>query len=236
MTVRRAGFGDLGWVIATLAARRERLVPHAPVFWRPAPDAPHAHRKFLESQLVKGGAQIQRTDTAVLVATPRTGSWVIDDAHVPDATWVDGDGPDLWNAFAADCSAAELVRFVCPVYEEDRATFARMVGLVLEESWWLLELEDSGGGEAGQRIPLPGAEAITVAAPPVYAPPGPILFLPALSDIEEALPAARSVATQHGCAAVVVNQLAGEDRLADGLTNAGFRRHCDYYGGPVRAV
>ena len=92
------------------------------------------------------------------------------------------------------------------------------------------------GGVAGLDISLPGADAVTVAAPPIYAPPGPVLFLPAPTDAGAALPAAVDKATDIGCAAVVVNQVAGDDALAGSLAGAGFHRHCDYYSGTIRHI
>ena len=135
---------------------------------------------------------------------------------------------------ADDCSQ-NTVRLVCPTYEEDRAQFASSVDLCVAESWWLLEL-DTGGGVAGLGISLPGADAVTVAAPPVYAPPGPVLFRPAPTDAAAALPAALDKAAEIGCAAIVVNQVAGDDALAGSLAGAGFRRHCDYYVGTIRHI
>lgn len=235
MTAWAATTADLDWIIATLTMRREPLAQRAPIFWRPAPDADTHHRAFIDHLMAEGGAKAYRTDAAVLVAAPRRGGWLVDDAYVPATDWIDGDGRDLWNALAVDCDG-DQVRLVCPTYEHDRAAFAQAVGLTVEESWWLLELDGSGGGLAGERLPLPGAEAVTVAAPPVYAPPGPVLFLPTPSDADQALPAAKSEAAQRGCAAIVVNQTAVEDALADSLTGAGFRRHCDYYRGTIQRV
>lgn len=230
MTVRQLTVKDIDWAVATLARRREPLVEKAPIFWRPAPQAVKSHRAFLERLLTDAGGRGYRTDTAVLIAGPRGDGLLVDDAFVPDERWADGDGSAMWSAFAADRAGA-AVRFVCPTYERERGEFARSVGLELAESWWLLELPGSGGGQAGEEIELPGAPARTVGAPPVYAPPGPILFLPAPADASRALPAAVEQAPKLGCAAIVVNQTAGDDALGTELTKAGFRRHCGYYTG-----
>ena len=216
---------DLDWAVAVLGERRRTLVPYAPLFWRPSPGAAAVHRRFLE-RLLTDGARGYRTRDSVLIAVPRDDGWLVDDAYLL------GDGPDLWNAFDADAHGA-AVRFVCPCVETGRGEFASAAGLSVAESWWLLELPGSRGGEAGTRIPLPGAAAVTVGAPPVYAPPGPILYLPAPTDAEAALPAAAVGARELGCAAVVVNQVAGEDLLTEALATNGFRRHCDYYTGVV---
>ena len=96
----------------------------------------------------------------------------------------------------------------------------------------VLGLPNTSGGEAGVRVQLPGAEAITVAAPPVYDPHGRILFLPALSHSRTALPAAVVRAPQLGCPAIVVTRSRGDDALSE----TGFRRHCDYYTEAINSI
>jgi len=123
-----------------------------------------------------------------------------------------------------------------PTYEQARVEFAQAVGLAIAESWWLMELPNSGSGEAGAQVTLPGADAITVGAPPVYAPPGPILFLRTVTNTDLALPAAISKAPELGCAAIAVNETAADDGLAKPLAAAGFRQHCDYYTGIVSSI
>ena len=235
MTVSVPTLEDLDWIVSVLARRREPLVEYAPVFWKPPPRAGVHHRAFIEFLLTDGGAKAYRTDASVLIATRRGDGWLVDDASVHGEPWAAGDGRGLWNAFEADCRGDD-VRLVCPTYEHDRAGFAQAVGLSLAESWWLIEVPDSGGGEAGTRVTVPGAEALTVGAPPVYAPPGPILFLRAVTSPDLALSAAISEVAGLGCAAIVVNQTVEDDDLAMSLAAAGFRRHCDYYTGVVRAV
>lgn len=222
---------DLDWVVDVLRRRREALVPHAPVFWRPAPDAGARHRAYLEHLLTRDGARAWRTSSSTLVAAHRGDGWLVDDVHVEDWT---SDGVDLWNAFASGCGGYD-VRFVVPTYETARAQHAAAAGLTVVESWWLLELPSSGGGEAGVEVQLPGSEAVTVAAPPVYAPPGPMLFLPRVTDTD-ALPVAVDRAPALGCAGVVVNQRAGDGTVGPALSDLGFRRHCDFFEGVLRPV
>lgn len=229
------GPDDLDWVVEVLQERREPLVGLAPVFWRPAADAAAHHRAFLEHLVTDGGAKAYRTDTAVLVAVPRGPGWLVDDLHVPGSAWAGGDGRTLWNALAGQTHGSQ-VRLVCPTYERDRAEFAQAAGLHVAESWWLLELPRASGGEAGLRVDLAGTEALTVAAPPVYDPGGPVLFLGPVSDSRAALPVAVDTAPRLGCAAIVVNQVAGEEALAGALAQAGFRRHCDYYTGTIDPI
>ena len=83
---------------------------------------------------------------------------------------------------------------------------------------------------------LVGAEAITVAAPRVYDPPGPVLFLPSVTDASTALPAAADSAARLGCPAIVVNHVAGDDALAQALSRTGFRQHCDYFTGVIDSI
>ena len=229
------GSDDLDWAVQVLRKRREPLVECAPVFWRPAADASAHHRVFIEHLVSEAGAKAFRTDKAILVAVPRDEGWLVDDLYVPGSEWAKGDGRTLWNALDGEAHGSP-VRLVCPTYEGDRAEFARTAGLSITESWWLLELLGAAGGEAGVRVDLAGAEAITVAAPPVYDPLGPILFLPSVSDASAALPAAIESAPRLGCAAIVVNHPAGDDALARALARTGFRQHCDYFTGAIDAI
>lgn len=235
MPVRAATSADVDWIVTVLEERRKPLVQLAPVFWRPAPDAATKSQEYIEYLLTDGGARGYRTDDGVLIAAPRGDGWLVDDMYVRGDRWADGGGKDLWNALTNDVGGSEI-RFVCPTYEPHRAEFARATGLTVAESWWLREL-DSSGGEPSIQVQLPGADAITVPAPPVYAPPGPILFLPgAPSDPFVAIPAAVKKAEELGCASVVVNVVLGADELASTLRAAKFRQHCDYYTGTVRAL
>jgi hypothetical protein len=232
MTAAVLTLSDLDWVVGTLARRREALVEQAPTFWRPAADAAKKHRAFMEYLFTKAGAKGYRTDSSVLIAAPRGDGWLVDDAYVRDDEWTGGDGQLLWDAFAAECGGA-AVRLVCPTHEREKGEFAGRVGLELAESWWLRELAGSGGGQAGSTVDLPGTTALTIAAPAVYAPPGPILFLPDATDAARAVPAAIKEAPRLGCAAIVVNEKSGDRPLQTHLTRAGFRQHCDYYTGTV---
>lgn len=235
VTASVATLDDLDWIVAVLVRRREPLVEYAPVFWKPAPGARRKHRAFIEYLLTEGGAKACRTEASVLIAARRGDGWLVDDASVHGAPWAAGDGRELWNAFDAD-SHGEDVRLVCPTYERDRAEFAQAAGLAVSESWWLMEVPDSGGGDVGTQVTVPGADALMVDAPAVYAPAGPILFLRAVANADLALPAAISRVGDLGCAAVVVNQTVDDDDLAVSLAAAGFRQHCDYYTGGIREL
>lgn len=64
------------------------------------------------------------------------------------------------------------------------------------------------------------AAAATVGAPPVYAPPGPILFLPEVADPCQAITAAVEEAARRGCAGGVVDHHPGDDALEAALIGA----------------
>jgi hypothetical protein len=233
VTASLASLDDLDWIIARLAERRAPLVALAPIFWRPAPDAVERHQAFIEHLLTEGGGLAYRTADSVLVASPRGDGWLVDDLHVHHGRWTT-DGIDLWNALAADHRGQD-VRLVCPRYELDRAAFASSIGLRIAETWWLIEL-GTGGGEARVTVSLPGADAITVGAPPVYAPPGPMLFLPSLQGSTTAVPAALDRAPELGCAGIVVNQIASDQGMVEVLHAAGLRPHCDYFTGIIDTI
>ena len=230
MGVRALTPDDLDWVVAVLAERRKLLIPHAPIFWHPAQHAARIHRAYLARLLTQAGARGYRTDTAVLIAAPSPPGWIVDDARVPGEQWDTPDTDAFWHAFTVDCSG-DPVRFVCPRYEQERGAFAVRVGLTLAESWWLKELPGSQGGQPGLTVELPGASAVTTAAPPVYAPPGPMLLLPEVANPHTAIPAALSEAPRRGCAGIVINQRPDQAVLAVELRRTGFRQHCDYYAG-----
>jgi hypothetical protein len=183
--------------------------------------------------MTEGGGRAYRTTGSVLVASPTSDGWLVDDLHIRAGRWA-SEGLELWNALASD-RPGQGVRFVCPTYEGDRADFASSVGLSVAETWWLIELE-GGGGEPRVSVSLPGADAITVGAPPVYAPPGPMLFLPAPEDATLAVPAALAKAEELGCAGIVVNQIAGDESMGATLRAAGLRPHCDYFTGSLERV
>lgn len=230
MAVARLSVADLDWAVDLLRERRGPLVSHAPIFWRPAPDARAKHREFLEFLLTDGKARGYRTANAILIAAPRGDGWLVDDAFVPDRA-DRFDGRELWNAFASDCGGA-AVRFVCPTYEAARAAYAVAAGLTVQETWWLKELS-SFGGAVGLEVDIHGVRATTVDAPPVYAPGGPMLFLPVVDAASPAITAMTARGEELGCAGVVVNQSAGDEQLTAALREAGLRPHCSYFAGTV---
>ena len=163
MTVRALTVDDLEWAVETLGRRRANLVPFAPVLWRPATSASRVHLAFLRSLITSGGALGFRTDHALLIAAPGRPSWNVDDAFVPPGQW-GTDGQQLWDALAARIRG-ERVRFVCPVFEVERAHFASSAGLTVADSWWHIDVPHQDQGAKGCDHQVTGAAAVLVLAP-----------------------------------------------------------------------
>jgi hypothetical protein len=69
---RQLGKSDLTWVVDLACARRERIAPLAPRFWKPAPNARELHSAFLRSLIDSSEVVSIRTDQVFL---RRTGRW-----------------------------------------------------------------------------------------------------------------------------------------------------------------
>lgn len=232
MTVGRIAIEDLDWAVERLAQRRAALASHAPVYWRPAANAAHAHRRYLGYVLSKGGGVGFRTGNALLIAAPGgIGRWIIDDAFVPDGEWA-RTGQLLWNALSSEI-AGSPVRFVCPVPEPDRVGFARTLGLHLQTSWWHETIEQIRPPAESHDLYVKGATARLVPAPRIYDPGGPVLFLTEIGDFARALPAARAEAKRLGSPVVVADQPHSDTALAAALQGAGYHRHCDFFDGTI---
>lgn len=233
MTVRRLTPDDVGWAVGRLARRRARLVPYAPVYWRPAHDADAAHRRFLAHVLGKGGGTGFRTDDALMIAAPgRGGGWTVDDAVVADGGWADT-GQQLYNALSQE-TAGSSIRFVCPTPEPERSQFAQAQGLQLQTSWWQLAVDQiRPSPDDGEHPRINGATASLVRAPQIYDPGGPILFVTDITDARQALPSARAEAERLGSPVIVVDQRPADKELGFVLDNAGFYRHCDFLAGTI---
>jgi hypothetical protein len=205
------------------------LVPFAPVYWRPAPDAAERHREFL-IHLLDHGAVGFRTDADLILAQPLGQGWVIDDAAVDDDAW-DVAGRALWQAISAALTGP--VRWVCPVPEPARVRFAQAQGFETVESWWHWNVPWPLATASDPDPTVTGASARLVPAPPVYAPGGPVLFLTGVENTRTALADAMQIAPGLGSPVVVVSQPSGEEALAFELEAAGFVRHCDFLQKPA---
>lgn len=230
---RAMTISDIEWAVKVLARRRAGLVPHAPLYWRPAADALERHRAYLAHLIGGEGHGFGfRTDDALMIAASGPHGWTVDDAWVQPDRW-EHEGLALWTRTAAEVGTGNIVRFVCPVFEPERTSFARHQGLVLDNSWWHAAINISaptGASEAKPRVT--GSRAVLVPAPPVYDPGGPILFLQDVRDLN-AITHSREEAARCGSPLVVVDQPAGADHLARALAEGGFTRHCDFLVGTV---
>jgi hypothetical protein len=226
MSVDRLLPEDVDWIVERLAERRQELVTHAPAYWRPASDAEHRHRVFIEALLGDGGAVGLRSHDELMLAQPRGSGWLVDDAAVAEDKW-ETDGSDLWAALLDAVSGP--MRWVCPVPEPERRAFVATRGFELAESWWHRDVDvPLAALDAPGQVAVVGASARLVQAPPVYAPGGPILFLTDVSGADEALVDAVSQAPHLGAPVIVVSQAPADSDLGAELTLAGFKRHCDF--------
>lgn len=217
---------DVGWAVSVLARRRAALVPHAPLYWRPAADALERHRAHLAHVIGEGQGVGFRTTDALMVAAEGGRGWTIDDAWVQPDRW-ERDGAELW-ALTMEHVDTDPVRFVCPVFEPERAAFARHRGLVPASSWWHAEVDALETTRAHDEDPhVAGTSAALVPAPPIYDPGGLILFLHDVRDVS-AIAESRKEARRCGSPLVVVDQPAGRADLADALADESFTRHCDF--------
>ncbi|MDO9457891.1 hypothetical protein [Nocardioides sp.] len=205
--VRPLTASDLDWVVATSAARREVLAPHAPRFWRPAADATARHRAFLTRLVDDPAALTLRTDHGYLMALGDATRRVVDDMAVTDEAWAD-EGVALLRAVV---DATTTVRFVVPVAEPRRREAAEALGLRVAESWWHrdLPLVQVRGESDRVELSTAGARGRLVPAPPVYAPGGPVLLV---TDVETgtALAALEDEAAERGATVSVVSQRADD--------------------------
>lgn len=229
--IRAMTLGDIEWAVEVLARRRGQLVPYAPLYWRPAADAVERHRAYLAYLIGEDRGLGFRSDDALMIAASGPHGWTIDDAWVQPDRW-EHEGHALWTKTAAE-TGGNLVRFVCPVFEPERASFARQQGFVLDNSWWhaAIDVPDTIG--VSEKVPrVTGSRAALVPAPPVYDPGGPILFLQDVRD-PTAITRSREEAVRCGSPLVVVDQPTGANDLARALAESGFTRHCDFLVGPV---
>jgi hypothetical protein len=217
---------DVDWIVHRLAVRRRALRPHAPVYWRPAADAASRHRDYLRFLLGDGGAIGFRTSSDLILAQPSGPGWLVDDAAVDEDRW-SIEGAELWGAIRQELHG--YTRWVCPVPEVARREFVLSHDFKLTESWWHRDVTgELSVVQADALVDVSGASARLVAAPPVYSPGGPILFLTHPADPALALQEALSKAPSLGSPVVVVSQPPEDSALAAALEARGFTRHCDF--------
>ena len=128
------------------------------------------------------------------------------------------------------------MRFVCPVPEPKRTALAVGLGLTCAETWWHRDLtERPADFPDDASLQVRGAQGRLVAAPPLYAPGGPVLFVTEFHD-RRALAAIERQAASCGAAVSVVTQ-APDDGVREALLRTiGYRRTCDFYEGSPQAV
>ena len=222
---------DLDWVVKILRGRREALVPHAPVFWRPALDAdsppPHVprpppHRGWSEGVAYDVVGARRRPSSRRLARRQHADRGLEPRRGQPSGT------PSRPAAAATRCSC------VVPAYETARARHAAAAGLTVIESWWLLD--PFLGRRRGRS---PGAPAAARPSPWLLrrSMPHPVrcCSFPGVTDTMRC----RTPSTRRVRSVALVSwstSAGGDDAIVPALTDRGFRRHCDFFEGVVRPV
>ena len=187
---------DLDWAVELTRARRERLAPHAPRFWRPAADAVARHRAFL-SRLIDDAATLTvRSEHGYLVAMHPGRHLVVDEMALEPAEQWAAEG----SALLREATALAPVRFVVPAVESERIDAALDLGLEPAEIWWYRDLEPGTGLNVvseDPRLSIEGVQAQLVPAPPVFDPGGPVLLVTSV-DGPDALRNAEQSAARRG--------------------------------------
>lgn len=223
---------DLTWVVDLAAARREHILPFAPRFWNPAPNARELHSAFLGALIDSPEVLSIRTDRGFLFGMPRNDLVLVDDMALED----DSEWPTDGQVLLRRAGESGRVRFVCPVPEEPRTLTASAVGLANVESWWHRNLEPARDRSTEVEDPVlvvGEAEGRLVQAPPVYAPGGPVLLVTQVTSPDSLTSIERAAAERGACVSVVTHQ-PGDERMAALLTSAGYKRATDYYEGTPR--
>jgi|GEM_PF-2855000 len=222
---------DLDWVLDTLGRRRERIVPYAPRFWRPAAGARAAHATFLGNQIANPEVLTVRTDHGVLFGVPRGDRLALDDLALTAEDLWPSEGAALLDAAVAAADGREL-DVVCPVCEPERRTAVEQLGIGVRESWWHRDLDATGPAELGE-VAVPGGTGRVVPAPPVYDPGGPVLLASDIADLA-ALRRLEAEAAARGAVVAVLTQAGGDAVRGVMLEGAGYRRTTDFLTGSLR--
>ena len=230
---RQLTMADLTWVVDLASARRERITPFAPRFWKPAPNARELHAAFLSSLIDSPEVISVRTDKGFLFGMPHNDLLLVDDMALQD----DSDWPTDGRVLLRWAGEIGPLRFVCPVPEEPRTSTASAVGLAKVESWWHRDLEPGADRlpEGGDPVLIVDeAQGRLVPAPPVYAPGGPVLLVTQVTS-PDSLTGIERAAAQRGAYVSVVTHQHRDEQLAELLTSAGYKRTTDYYEGTPSA-
>ena len=115
------------------------------------------------------GARGYGTERSVLVAAPRGEGWLVDDAAVDDGGRRRSGGS---SGMRSPPTARRRRPPGVPTYDTDRAEHATRAGLDRGRVVVAEGAARIGGGQSAIDVALPGADAVTVGAPPVYAPRG----------------------------------------------------------------
>jgi hypothetical protein len=231
MAVRPLVADDLDWVVDLATRRGEQRQPFAPRLWRRARDARRVHARYLGSLIADPAVPAMRTDHTFAFGMPRPGLVLVDDAAADRADQWATEGAALVRRLVG----GSRVRFVCPVPEPERAALAVQLGLSCAETWWHRDLTERPVDlRTDESLQVRGAQGRLIAAPPVYAPGGPVLLVTQFHD-RRALSEIEREAASRGATVSVVTQAPEDSVREELLLTAGYRRTCDFYEGTLKA-
>jgi hypothetical protein len=232
VAVRSLVADDLDWIVDLATRRGEQRQSFAARFWRRAPDARRVHARYLSSLIEDPAVPAMRTDHTFAFAMNRPGLLLVDDAAAERADQWATEGAALLRRLVGE----SRVRFVCPVPEPDRTALAVELGLRRAETWWHRDLaERPSDFQNDESLLVRGAQGHLAAAPPVYAPGGPVLLVTQFHD-RRALAEIEQKAASRGAAVSVVTQAPEDGVREELLLSIGYRRTCDFYEGTLKAV
>jgi hypothetical protein len=231
VAVRRLVADDLEWVVDLAGRSAERRQSFAPRFWRRAPDARRVHAGYLGALIADPGVAAMRTEHTFAVGIRRSGLVLVDDAAADRAERWASEAAALLRRLAGACP----VRFVCPVPEPERTALAVKLGLSCAQTWWHRDLNArSVDIHNDEPLHVRGAQGHLVAAPPVYAPGGPVLLVTQFHDRRGLTEIAQQAADRGAVVSVVTHAPDDRDR-EELLLSLGYRRTCDFYEGTLNA-
>ncbi len=163
MTIRPATLDDLDFIVVLADENRRRCEQHAPVFHRPAADAPEVHRPWLAALIENDDVVVilsqeqDGTHDGFIVATlvpsppvydPGGATWSIDDFVVADSMQWGSVGRNLlWaaQAWGRARGAAQSV-VVCGAHDEPKRQMRADSGLHVVSEWFTAPLQQWGNG------------------------------------------------------------------------------------------
>jgi hypothetical protein len=232
VTVRVLERTDGGWAAQLMAGRRELYREFSPVFWKPRRGVVDVHARFLGEQLSRPDVVALRTEGGFIVAEQHGPEGLVDDfAVATEDSWTN-DGAELlcaaWQHFVG--RGVTSMRVVSA--QADLAKVAMLVScrLRLVEQWWVRPCRAAAPSAVSLGpVERSGFTGVLTAAPPVYDPGGPVLFIKG-ADPDTTVTEFEDEAAKLGAAVVVVSAEPDAHREPE-LRSHGFTVASQWYRG-----